>query len=46
VGEQDGFVAVRRDVHDVALLPQSLLDEPGDLPVVFHDEDFHGEQFG
>ena len=42
VGQHGGLVAVRRDVHDVALFLQALLDEPGDLPVVLHDENFHG----
>ena len=45
VGQHGGFVAVRRDVHGLALFLQTLLDEPGDLPVVLHDENFHGPEF-
>ena len=44
VGQHGGLVAVGGDVHHVALFLQSLLDESGDLPVVFHDENFHGPQ--
>ena len=44
VGQHGGLVAIGRDVHHVALLLQSLLDESGDLPVVLHDENLHGRQ--
>jgi D-alanyl-D-alanine carboxypeptidase/D-alanyl-D-alanine-endopeptidase (penicillin-binding protein 4) len=44
VGEHGRLLAVGRDVHHVALFLQALLDEPGDLPVVLHDENFHGRQ--
>ena len=42
VGQHGGLVPVGGDVHHVALFLQALLDEPGDLPVVLHDENFHG----
>ena len=44
VGQHGGLVAIRRDVHHVALFLQALLDEPGDLPVVFHHENLHASQ--
>ena len=44
VGQQEGLVAVRGDVHHVTLFPQTLLDESRDFAVVFHHEDFHGYQ--
>ncbi len=42
VGQHRGFRAVGGDVHDVTFLLESLLDEAGNLPVVFHQENFHG----
>ena len=44
VGQHRGLVPVGGDVHHVALFLQPLLDESGDLPVVFHDENLHGPQ--
>ena len=45
VGQHGGLVPVRGDVYHEALFLQALLDESGDLPVVLHDENFHGSQF-
>jgi len=42
VREHRGLVAVGGDIDDVPLFLEALLDEPGDLPVVLHDENFHG----
>ena len=44
VGQHRGFFPVRGDVHGLALFLQALFDESGDLPVVLHDENFHGVQ--
>jgi hypothetical protein len=41
VREEPAFLAVARHVHGMALLLQPLLDEPGDLAVVFDEEDAH-----
>jgi hypothetical protein len=43
VREHRRFLAVRGDIHRVPILAQSLLDEARDLPVIFDDEDFHGQ---
>ena len=44
VGQHGALVPVGGDVHHVALFLQPLLDEPGDLPVVLHDENLHEAQ--
>lgn len=41
VHEDRRLVAVRRRVDRVSLFTKTLLNEPCDLPVVFHHEDFH-----
>lgn len=41
VSQQGGLIAVGRYVHHVALLLQTVVDEPGHLTVIFYDEDLH-----
>src|SRR5216117_3406742 len=38
------LVAIGCDIHRIPLFAQPLLDEAGDLPIVFHDKDFHGSE--
>src|SRR2546423_1375542 len=44
VRQGGGFLTIRRNVDRIPLFPEPLLDEAGDLPIIFHDKDFHGSE--